>query len=663
MGLAKQLSEDSSLTQTGQSVGTPYYMAPEQARGASDEIDVRTDIYGLGGTLFHLVTGRIPFSGDTAAVIMAQHLTAPQPKANQVNPSVSKACSELIFRMLHKKREQRPQSPAELITLIDKVLSGEESTASRPRRTIHRDSTDPNAPESIRFKAQPSSLPLALALGAAALVGVLAFVLLRSNPQTGQPSAQPISSGPAKPSAKTFDGFGAKPAEIAEVSESITSLNTPEKPVRPEPGVLGSPLPALTETMPVVVPSTAPDSKSVASSVTKDPPVQTTSVDLAALDPRAAEVLAAKALESFCGVLKATAPLAAQGKYDDVLALLNRKIGDPSLGSMLGLLQQEKADIVSTQALRRQTVDALRQMSGKPVTLRKGNLAFTGKIMDDAKRDSVTLKVDNGPELSLGADQLSAQDVDAFAPQAADAEALRRRGLLFLAAGDKEGLAKAKEYFIKARDAGLGVGAAPYLERIEVSERGEVEVAADKAWLKAEALFDDKNYKEAAEAYEAYTQKYSTTKSVASRAKTLSDRLVEIGKFFKPEITFRAKDSMSLFAAGFKQRQFPAQESDDPLAPFKNKPAYFNQKTGTAVVYEVRSMRPLSHLRWKGAAMQNMLIEVLDANGKVLSSSGPHQGGNRWAEFTLDFDPLKQFTLRFRNYVSEWYLISELELK
>jgi hypothetical protein len=105
------------------------------------------------------------------------------------------------------------------------------------------------------------------------------------------------------------------------------------------------------------------------------------------------------------------------------------------------------------------------------------------------------------------------------------------------------------------------------------------------------------------------------------------------------------------------------QVGEDPLGPFENKATYFNQKTGTDVVYEVRSTRPLKSLRWKGAAMQKMMIEILDAKGNVVASGGPYNGGNNWAEFSINFEPRKEFTLRLRNFVSMWYLVTELELK
>ena len=139
LGLVKQVkTEDASLTQSGQAVGTPFYMAPEQVRGAAAEIDIRTDIYALGGTLFHLVVGAPPYTGLTTAAIMSLHLTDPVPNARKANPGISEACSRLIEKMMQKKREQRVQTPAELLTLIDKASKGEVATGLRPATSIRQ---------------------------------------------------------------------------------------------------------------------------------------------------------------------------------------------------------------------------------------------------------------------------------------------------------------------------------------------------------------------------------------------------------------------------------------------------------------------------------------------------------------------------------------------
>jgi eukaryotic-like serine/threonine-protein kinase len=180
LGLAKQISDDASLTQSGQSVGTPHYMAPEQARGAMNEIDIRTDIYALGGTLFHLVTGRTPFagsSGDTSAVIMTRHLTEPVPKAKGVNPEISDACSKLISRMLQKKREQRVQTPAALIEQIDEILNGDAPASEVVARHSRQDTTGPRTPVGRNTPVQgakQSPVPMVVAgLIAVAILGIV----------------------------------------------------------------------------------------------------------------------------------------------------------------------------------------------------------------------------------------------------------------------------------------------------------------------------------------------------------------------------------------------------------------------------------------------------------------------------------------------------------
>ena len=138
LGLAKDIKDDSSLTQSGRAVGTPHYMSPEQVRGEVADVDIRTDIYALGGTLYHLVTGKPPFSGETSAVIMSKHLTEMPMPANKMCSDVSEGCAKLIARMMQKKREERIQSPRELIDAIDKVLAGEYLMTTGPARRSAR---------------------------------------------------------------------------------------------------------------------------------------------------------------------------------------------------------------------------------------------------------------------------------------------------------------------------------------------------------------------------------------------------------------------------------------------------------------------------------------------------------------------------------------------
>jgi serine/threonine-protein kinase len=123
LGLAKEVEESSGDTAEGQTLGTPDYISPEQARGDVD-IDIRADIYSLGATLFHMVTGEVPFKGPNPAVVMTRHLTEPVPDAREVNPAVSPQAAQLIRKMMAKNRADRHQTPDALIPELKAVQDG-----------------------------------------------------------------------------------------------------------------------------------------------------------------------------------------------------------------------------------------------------------------------------------------------------------------------------------------------------------------------------------------------------------------------------------------------------------------------------------------------------------------------------------------------------------
>jgi serine/threonine protein kinase len=134
LGLAKETvgAEQNNVTRTGQIMGTPFYIAPEQAIG-SHEIDVRTDIYSLGATLYHMVTGAPPFDGPTLYEIFHGHLHKPLVAPRQQNPEVPPALSRIICRMMEKNPANRYQTTADLRMDLDRFVaqhgdSGPQST-------------------------------------------------------------------------------------------------------------------------------------------------------------------------------------------------------------------------------------------------------------------------------------------------------------------------------------------------------------------------------------------------------------------------------------------------------------------------------------------------------------------------------------------------------
>jgi len=104
-GLVKPMDDDQHLTQTGMTIGTPLYMSPEQIRG--EHIDCRSDIYGLGATMYHLLTGTTPFVGTSPGAIMSAHLTQPVPDPAQRVPSLNPKTRELVMMAMAKHRDQR----------------------------------------------------------------------------------------------------------------------------------------------------------------------------------------------------------------------------------------------------------------------------------------------------------------------------------------------------------------------------------------------------------------------------------------------------------------------------------------------------------------------------------------------------------------------------
>jgi serine/threonine protein kinase/ABC-type sugar transport system substrate-binding protein len=130
-GLAKLVEGSAHITKSGNIVGTPAYMAPEQLRG--EPLDHRADLYSLGVILYHMVVGRLPFdvaSSDIITVIY-QHLEKPPPPPRTIDPNISHEVEMVILRALQKDRAMRFDSAEELSSALNAAL-GRDSTTSRP---------------------------------------------------------------------------------------------------------------------------------------------------------------------------------------------------------------------------------------------------------------------------------------------------------------------------------------------------------------------------------------------------------------------------------------------------------------------------------------------------------------------------------------------------
>ncbi|MHC4917189.1 MAG: serine/threonine-protein kinase, partial [Planctomycetota bacterium] len=123
LGLAKHTDAATRLTQSGLVMGTPDYISPEQALGEA-EADARSDIYSLGATIYHLVTGRPPFEGPNVLAVINKHISERAPWPQDVNPETSEPCCLLLQKMMAKDPADRYQTPAELRPELELVANG-----------------------------------------------------------------------------------------------------------------------------------------------------------------------------------------------------------------------------------------------------------------------------------------------------------------------------------------------------------------------------------------------------------------------------------------------------------------------------------------------------------------------------------------------------------
>src|SRR4051812_18405738 len=125
LGLARATDDKRAAeSEAGKAYGTPYYISPEQIRGDVD-IDHRADIYSLGATMYHLVTGRPPFDGETPSAVMHKHLKAPLTPPDHINTALSAGISEIIEVAMAKNRDERYQTVQDMLEDLNAVRNGD----------------------------------------------------------------------------------------------------------------------------------------------------------------------------------------------------------------------------------------------------------------------------------------------------------------------------------------------------------------------------------------------------------------------------------------------------------------------------------------------------------------------------------------------------------
>ncbi len=143
LGLARAMSDkEAAEAESGKAFGTPYYISPEQIRGETT-IGPPADIYSLGATLYHMVTGNVPFDGKNPSSVMHKHLKAELVAPDHVNAKLSAGISEVIEMMMAKKASHRYRNTVDLLSDLRAVGKGENPPIA------HRDVFDASALASV----------------------------------------------------------------------------------------------------------------------------------------------------------------------------------------------------------------------------------------------------------------------------------------------------------------------------------------------------------------------------------------------------------------------------------------------------------------------------------------------------------------------------------
>jgi WD40 repeat protein/serine/threonine protein kinase len=250
-GLARAIDDDVRLTPTGAVVGTPAYMAPEQASG--EAIDLRCDLFSLGCVLYHMCTGEIPFQRPTTmATLLA--LAKHQPQApHEINPNVPPPVSNLVMKLLAKNPDDRPPSAEAVVKAIEAMTAvGREQQGIGSEKADNLSEPTPLVPPAAAFLRQMAAARrrpwrlVAVAATVLALIGggfLAPQIIIRLKSKDGRVTE--IKPAPGDEVEIEKDGKVLKvPADREKVQPSPKPGPVP---VRPEPIAVpdGAPLSAM----------------------------------------------------------------------------------------------------------------------------------------------------------------------------------------------------------------------------------------------------------------------------------------------------------------------------------------------------------------------------------------------------------------------------------
>ena len=232
-GIAK-LTQAQSGSVTGSAIiGTPAYMAPEQAQG--DEVDGRADIYALGIILYEMLTGRQPYEADTPMAVAIKHITDPVPHIRQTNPKLPEGMETIIQTAMAKKKEQRFSTAVEMMEALNEVARGDPTKlhTRAAATTVKAKAEVETVAQRKGFNALYAIVPVAAIAFLAA--GYFIFNGTRTSPPTEPPVNTSTSTAQVTATATSMEEATAIPVVIVE--STSTEAPPPTETLPPTPSV------------------------------------------------------------------------------------------------------------------------------------------------------------------------------------------------------------------------------------------------------------------------------------------------------------------------------------------------------------------------------------------------------------------------------------------
>lgn len=228
-GIAKAAEEATSLTSTGVTVGTMAYISPEAIEG--DAVDNRSDVYSLGCTAFHLLTGQPPFTGKSMTALMSAHLNRPAPAVSQVAPSLPTALDPVFARVLAKNPDDRYQSCAEFVSALSDAMNGVAPASFAYAQTMAAPTQQRAEEPRSRRTLWLSLLTATCLFGAVAIAGGVVYL----SDQQDSPAPVAASPTPQRTTTITRTTTSPTPTPTEVVETTPTEEPVTEVPTTPEP--------------------------------------------------------------------------------------------------------------------------------------------------------------------------------------------------------------------------------------------------------------------------------------------------------------------------------------------------------------------------------------------------------------------------------------------